>query len=102
MTSSWCCLPCSYVRHYELSPGASIGSYRRAFIEETFVVLSGSGTMTVDGEPIAISKGDVVFAGLGEARSISADDGLGAALELFNIGAAMSKGVSAESDAVTV
>eukprot|EP01051_Picozoa_sp_SAG22_P005726 SAG22_NODE_350_length_11853_cov_3.693211_2_plen_150_part_00 len=95
----------SYVRHYELSPGATIGSYTRTFIEEVFVVLAGRGTMHIGGETIEISKGDVVFAGLGETRSISNSTApaevAAEPLELFNVGAAMSKGVDAESDAVT-
>ena len=47
-----------------------------------------------------MSEGDCVFAGLGEVRSLAADDG--SELELFNVGVAVNGGINDAADATAV
>jgi mannose-6-phosphate isomerase-like protein (cupin superfamily) len=53
--------PLSFINYAELEPGASIGVHRHGENEEVYVVLSGSGVMTVNGERRAVRKGDVIL-----------------------------------------
>jgi mannose-6-phosphate isomerase-like protein (cupin superfamily) len=41
-------------------PGCSIGDHDHGDNEERYVILSGSGTMTMDGAGLAVSAGDVL------------------------------------------
>jgi mannose-6-phosphate isomerase-like protein (cupin superfamily) len=41
-------------------PGCTIGYHTHGDDEETYVILEGSGTMTVDGTSLAVAAGDVV------------------------------------------
>ncbi|MFI6104259.1 cupin domain-containing protein [Streptomyces sp. NPDC051310] len=43
-----------------LPPRSSIGVHRHADDQETYVILSGRGRMTLDGEEFAVHAGDVV------------------------------------------
>ncbi|QHW31683.1 cupin domain-containing protein [Paenibacillus rhizovicinus] len=43
-----------------LPPGTSIGYHKHAQDEEVYVILEGTGTMTVDGESTPVKKGDVL------------------------------------------
>lgn len=52
--------PVRFVNHTVLPPGASIGSHRHGDDEELYVVLSGTGRMTVDGTDFPVAAGDVV------------------------------------------
>jgi mannose-6-phosphate isomerase-like protein (cupin superfamily) len=84
----------NFVRHFELAPGSSLGGYRRHLVEECFLIISGGGggEITIDGEIMAVGEGDVVFAGLGEARRLACRSDATAALELIAVGVAMNVG----------
>jgi mannose-6-phosphate isomerase-like protein (cupin superfamily) len=41
-------------------PGCTIGEHTHGPDEETYVIVAGSGTMTVDGAQLAVGAGDVV------------------------------------------
>ncbi|MEE1752143.1 cupin domain-containing protein [Streptomyces sp. SP18CS02] len=43
-----------------LPPGTSIGRHRHADDQETYVILSGRGRMTLDGEEFEVRAGDVI------------------------------------------
>ncbi|MFC4030776.1 cupin domain-containing protein [Streptomyces polygonati] len=43
-----------------LPPGTSIGVHRHKDDEETYVILAGTGTMTLDDEEFTVRAGDVV------------------------------------------
>ena len=51
----------SFLDYTVLPPGASIGYHRHLDTEEVYVVLQGTGVMTVDGEVVQVVRGDVVL-----------------------------------------
>ncbi len=53
--------PWSFVDHVVLPPNASIGLHTHGDNEEMYIVLSGCGTMTVDGEVSKVQKGDMIL-----------------------------------------
>ncbi|MER6328602.1 cupin domain-containing protein [Streptomyces sp. NPDC001034] len=52
--------PIAFIDLVVLPPGTSIGTHRHADDEETYVILSGRGRMTLDGEEFTVRAGDVV------------------------------------------
>jgi quercetin dioxygenase-like cupin family protein len=50
-----------FVDRAVIDPGASIGLHRHGADEEIYVVVTGTGTMTVDGETRTVAPGDVVI-----------------------------------------
>lgn len=50
-----------FINYVELEPGASIGVHRHGANEEVYVILSGRGVMTVNGETRRVKTGDVVL-----------------------------------------
>eukprot|EP01043_Picozoa_sp_COSAG02_P006000 COSAG02_NODE_167_length_31944_cov_19.552237_7_plen_419_part_00 len=91
-----------YLRQYALGPEATMGPYSRDQIEECFCVLKGTGVITVGNDKLVVRKGDVIFAGLGEARQIAgpADGGPSdrEELVLWNLGVAMDHHVDEAAD----
>jgi quercetin dioxygenase-like cupin family protein len=84
-----------------------MGPYRRNQIEECFFVLRGTGVITVGNDRLPVRKGDVVFAGLGEARQLAGPrEGAKAKereeLVLWNLGVAMDHHVDEAADCSSV
>ncbi|MFZ6031021.1 MAG: cupin domain-containing protein [Chloroflexota bacterium] len=50
-----------FVIYCELKPGTSIGYHQHGENEEVYVVLSGRGMMTVNGETREVGPGDVIL-----------------------------------------
>ena len=77
--------PWSYVDHVLVAPGASVPESRTADMSEAYYVMSGDGSVTVNGETVAIKKGDAIPVELNQAKSFK---GGSAPLELMVIGVA--------------
>ncbi|QMU71267.1 cupin domain-containing protein [Streptacidiphilus sp. P02-A3a] len=52
--------PIAFIDLVVLPPGTSIGRHRHGDDEETYVILTGSGRMTLDGAEFPVRAGDVV------------------------------------------
>jgi mannose-6-phosphate isomerase-like protein (cupin superfamily) len=52
--------PLRFLYHIEMDPGTSIGYHQHGENEELYVVLEGSGTMTVNGEAREVEEGDII------------------------------------------
>ncbi len=77
--------PWAYVDHMLIQPGTAIPSVQLAGLSEAFYVMSGDGTVTVNGETVAIKKGDAIPVEVNQAHSFK---GGSAPLELMVIGVA--------------
>ena len=53
--------PLRFINYTELGPGCSIGEHPHGHDEEVYVILSGHGVMTVNGEALAVKPGDVLL-----------------------------------------
>ena len=53
--------PLKFINYVEMEPGSSIGVHRHGENEEVYVVLSGSGMMTVNDERRAVKAGDIIL-----------------------------------------
>jgi mannose-6-phosphate isomerase-like protein (cupin superfamily) len=77
--------PWSYLDHMLVAAGGDSGSSTLADMSEAYYVISGTGTATVNGETVAIQKGDAIPVDLGQSKSFKAG---AAPLELMVIGVA--------------
>jgi mannose-6-phosphate isomerase-like protein (cupin superfamily) len=77
--------PWSYVDHMLIAPGAVLPETRYPDMSEAYYVMSGDGSVTVNGETVAIKKGDAIPVDLDQAKSFK---GGSAPLELMIIGVA--------------
>ena len=75
----------SYVDHALIQPGGDTGTSQTPNMSEAYYVISGEGTVTVNGETVAIKKGDAIPVDLNQAKSFTAGS---APLELMVIGVA--------------
>jgi mannose-6-phosphate isomerase-like protein (cupin superfamily) len=75
----------SYVDHELVAPGASVPQTATPDMSEAYYVISGDGSVTVNGETVAIRKGDAIPVEPGQAKSFK---GGSAPLELMIIGVA--------------
>lgn len=50
-----------FVNYTVLPPGTTIGYHQHADNEEMYVILEGTGTMTIDGESTPVKTGDVIL-----------------------------------------
>ncbi len=53
-----------------LNPGCSIGYHEHVNDEEIYYIISGTGTVTDNGEKYTVSSGDAILTGHGEWHSI--------------------------------
>ena len=77
--------PWAYLDHVLVAPGAALPETRYADMTEAYYVMSGDGSVTVNGETVAIKKGDAIPIDLNQAKSFK---GGSAPLELLVIGVA--------------
>lgn len=77
--------PWAYVDHMMIQPGIAAPSVRLPDISEAVYVMSGDGSVTVNGETVAIKKGDAIPVEIDQAHSFKAGS---APLELMVIGVA--------------
>lgn len=60
-----------YIHDNVLEPGASIGEHTHSNDEEIYVILSGSGTMKVDGKVETVGTGDVCLTRHGHSHDLT-------------------------------
>jgi hypothetical protein len=77
--------PWAYVDHVLIQPGAALPETRYPAMSEAYYVMSGDGSVTVNGETAAIKKGDAIPVDLDQAKSFK---GGKEPLELMVIGVA--------------
>ncbi len=75
----------SYVDHELVAPGATVPQTATPDMSEAYYVISGDGSVTVNGETVAIRKGDAIPVEPGQAKSFK---GGSVPLELMIIGVA--------------
>jgi mannose-6-phosphate isomerase-like protein (cupin superfamily) len=75
----------SYVDHELIAPGGDTGTSQTPDMSEAYYVMSGEGSVTVNGETVAIKKGDAIPVDLNQAKSFKAGS---QPLELMIIGVA--------------
>ena len=80
----------SYVDHLVLPPGSSEGRHRHEGVEEVYYVMNGEGAVEVNGERVAIRKGDAVPVKLNEVHSFT--NSSSTPLEFMIVGVARHKG----------
>ena len=64
------CGPWTFIDHAVLAADSSVGYHYHDFMEECFVVLAGSGLMTVDDRTFAVGPGSVTWQGIGQDHGI--------------------------------
>jgi mannose-6-phosphate isomerase-like protein (cupin superfamily) len=77
--------PWAYVDHELIQAGGDTGTAALADLSEAYYVMSGEGSVTVNGETVAIKKGDAIPVDVGQSKSFKAG---AAPLELLIIGVA--------------
>jgi mannose-6-phosphate isomerase-like protein (cupin superfamily) len=63
----------SFLDYTVLPPGTSIGYHLHPDTEEVYVILSGTGTMTVDDETTCVVRGDVILNRKGGSHGLAND-----------------------------
>ena len=84
------------VGHVLMPPGTSIGYHRHQTIEETYIIINGSGRMTVDDETEEVYAGDSIPSKLGGSHGLynhTQED-----LELFVMAVCMERGQFGSED----
>jgi mannose-6-phosphate isomerase-like protein (cupin superfamily) len=77
--------PWAYVDHELIQPGGDTGTTRYSDMSEAYYVMSGNGSVTVNDETAAITKGDAIPVDLGQSKSFRAGS---EPLELLIVGVA--------------
>jgi mannose-6-phosphate isomerase-like protein (cupin superfamily) len=77
--------PWAYVDHALIQPGATLPQTAYPAMSEAYYVMSGDGSVTINGETVAIKKGDAIPVEVGQTKSFK---GGTAPLELMIIGVA--------------
>ena len=83
----------SYVDHYLLNSGVSLGPLTKPDISEIYYVISGAGTVTVNNETAPIKAGDGIPVDMGQTRSFAQTGP--EPLEMFAVGVARNASVKA-------
>ena len=76
----------AYVDHLVLAPGSSVAAQRLTDIGETYYVIAGEGTMSLNAESAAIREGDAIPVRMGESKSF--ENKTAAPLEMLIVGVA--------------
>ena len=79
-----------FLGHALLPPDTSVGYHRHDTIEECYIIMQGSGRMTVDDETQEVHSGDAVFNRLGGSHGIY--NHTDTSLEMFVVAVCMEKG----------
>ena len=79
-----------FLAHAIMPPGTSVGYHRHDTIEEVYVIVNGSGRMTMDDETEEVHPGDVILNRLGGSHGIY--NHTDAEIEFFAIAVCMEKG----------
>src|SRR6266567_3026038 len=77
--------PWAYVDHELIAPGGDTGASAIPDMSESYYVMSGEGSVTMNGETVAIKKGDAIPVDLNQSKSFKAG---AAPLELMIIAVA--------------
>jgi mannose-6-phosphate isomerase-like protein (cupin superfamily) len=77
--------PWAYVDHELIAPGGNPGASTAPDLSESYYVMSGEGSVTVNGETVAIKKGDAIPVDVNQSKSFKAG---AIPLELMIIGVA--------------
>jgi gentisate 1,2-dioxygenase len=77
--------PWAYVDHELIAPGGETGTSTLPNLSEAYYVMSGEGSVTVNGETVAIKKGDAIPVDVNQSKSFKAG---ATPLELMIIGVA--------------
>lgn len=85
-----------FVSHVLMPPGTSIGYHSHDTVEETYVVMKGSGRMTVDDETEEVFAGDSIPNRLGGSHGLY--NHTQSEIELFVMAVSMEKGKSDRQD----
>ena len=64
-----------FIDRVVIPPNSTVGYHKHGNNEEMYIVLAGEGTMTIQGEPVAIKKGDMILnRALGEHGLVNNSD----------------------------
>jgi mannose-6-phosphate isomerase-like protein (cupin superfamily) len=64
---------CDFIDRVTIPPGSEVGYHRHGENEEMYIILSGEGTMTIEGEPRRITAGDMILNPVGGAHGLVND-----------------------------
>lgn len=64
------CSPWVFLDHAVLAPRSSLGYHYHDALEECFVILSGQGYLTLDGQTFAVEPGSVTWQGIGQSHGL--------------------------------
>lgn len=64
---------CNFVDYAVVHPGSSVGRHQHAATEEIYFILSGSGTMWIDGALLPVKTGDMVLTSIGGTHELHND-----------------------------
>lgn len=62
--------PWTFLDHAILAPHSSVGYHHHEGLEESFVILAGSGYVTIEGACFDVTPGSVTFQGVGQGHGI--------------------------------
>ena len=51
---------CDFIDRQVIPPNSTVGYHKHGNNEEMYIILEGSGTMTIDGKKFTVKKGDMI------------------------------------------